>query len=86
MPCLDVLTAARLDRDAGLDRDLGTIATVLHQEAGLPVDRGITRAQATLRLGETEGWVQALALSDVPSMFSYVPPGNVTLDIPTPKM
>ena len=33
------LTAARLDRDADLDRDLGAVATALHHDAGVPAIR-----------------------------------------------
>ena len=51
-PCR-TLTAARLDRDADLDRDYGAVATALHHDAGLPPDAAITRARVTFRPGET---------------------------------
>lgn len=47
-PCR-TLTAAWLDRDADLDRDLGAVATALHHDAGLPADQAIARAGAAFR-------------------------------------
>jgi hypothetical protein len=56
-PRCRTLTAARLDRDADLDRDLGAVATALHHDAGMPADRAIAMAWATFRPGETvRGW------------------------------
>ena len=57
------LTAARLDREADLDRDLAAVADVLHRDAGLLVDTAITRARETFRAGETVGqwWNRAWA-------------------------
>jgi hypothetical protein len=51
-PRCRTLTAARLDRDADLDRDLGAVATALHHDAGMPADRAIAMARATFRPGE----------------------------------
>jgi len=51
------LTAARLDRDADLDRDLGAVATALHHDAGVPADQAIAKAREAFRPGETvRGW------------------------------
>jgi hypothetical protein len=47
------LTAARLDRDADLDRDYAAVATALHRDAGMPADQAIARARETFRPGET---------------------------------
>jgi hypothetical protein len=57
------LTVARSDRAAGLDRDLGAIDTVLHQDAGVPADAAITRARETFRPGESmrTWWKRAAA-------------------------
>jgi hypothetical protein len=59
-PC-HTLTAARLDRDADLDRDYAAVATALHYDAGLPADQAITRAIESFRAGETvrEWWDRA---------------------------
>jgi hypothetical protein len=59
-PCR-ILTAARLDREAELDRDLAAVASALHHDAGLLVDAAITRARETFRPGETvrEWWDRA---------------------------
>jgi len=51
-PCC-TLTAARLDRDANLDRDHAAVATALYHDAGLPADQAITTARETFRPGET---------------------------------
>jgi hypothetical protein len=51
-PCR-TLTAARLDRDADLDRDYTAVATALHHDAGLLVDVAITWARETFRPGAT---------------------------------
>jgi hypothetical protein len=51
-PCR-TLTAARLDRDADLDRDYAAVATALHYDAGVPADQAITRAIESFRPGET---------------------------------
>ena len=58
-----ILTAARLDRDADLNRDLGAVATTLHYVAGLPADQALTRARETFRAGETvrDWWGRAAA-------------------------
>ena len=55
--------AARRDRDADLDRDLGAVATALHYDAGVPADQAITRARETFRPGETvrAWWERATA-------------------------
>jgi hypothetical protein len=50
--CL-TLTAARLDRDADLERDYAAVATALHHDTVLPADQAITRACETFRPGET---------------------------------
>ena len=42
VPRCRALTAARLDRDADLDRDLGAVATALHQDAGVPADQALS--------------------------------------------
>ena len=56
-PRCRTLTAARLDRDADLDRDLGAVATALHHDAGVPADQAIATARETFRPGETvRGW------------------------------
>jgi hypothetical protein len=51
-PCR-TLTAARLDRDADLDRDHAAVATALHYDVSLPADAAITRARETFRPGAT---------------------------------
>jgi hypothetical protein len=59
-----ILTRARLDREADVDRDLAAVAAALHHNAGLLVDVAITRARETFRPGETvrEWWDRAKAL------------------------
>jgi hypothetical protein len=52
-PRCRTLTAARLDRDADLDRDLGAVATALHHDAGVPADQAIATAREAFRPGET---------------------------------
>jgi hypothetical protein len=47
------LAAARLDRHADLDRDLGAVATALHHYAAVPADQAIATARETFRPGET---------------------------------
>jgi hypothetical protein len=47
------LTAARLDRDADLDRDYAAVATALHYDVGVPADQAIATACKTFRPGET---------------------------------
>jgi hypothetical protein len=47
------LTAARLDREVDLDRDLAAVATALHYDAVLSADAAITRARETFRPGAT---------------------------------
>jgi len=51
-PRCGTLTTARLDREAGLDRDLSAVATALHHDAGFLVGVAIARARATFRPGE----------------------------------
>ena len=57
------LTAARLDRDADLDRDYAAVATALHYDTGMPADQAITRAIKSFRPGETvrAWWDRAVA-------------------------
>lgn len=52
-PSHRILTNARLDRDANLDRDYAAVATALHYDIGLPADQAITRAVESFRPGET---------------------------------
>jgi hypothetical protein len=52
-PRCRTLTAARLDREADLDRDLGAVATALHYDVGVPADQSIATARETFRPGET---------------------------------
>ena len=52
-PRCRTLTAARLDRDADLDRDYAAVATALHYDVGVPADEAIARARETFRPGET---------------------------------
>jgi hypothetical protein len=51
-PVCRTLTAARFDRDADLDRDLGAVGTALHQDAGVPADQAIAKAREAFRPGE----------------------------------
>jgi hypothetical protein len=56
-PRCRTLTAARLDRDADLDCDLGAVATALHYDVGVPADQAIAKGREALRPGETvRGW------------------------------
>ena len=48
-----ILTSARLDREASLDRDYAAVATALHYDAGVPADHAINRAIESFRPGET---------------------------------
>jgi hypothetical protein len=42
-PCCRTLTAARLDRDADLDRDLGAVATALQSICWVHFDNAVSR-------------------------------------------
>jgi hypothetical protein len=48
-----ILTAAQLDREADLERDLAALAIALHHNARLLVYTAITTARETFRPGET---------------------------------
>ena len=62
-PPSDILTAARLDREADLDRDLAAVAITLHYDAGLLVDVALGRARDAFRPGATvrDWWDRARA-------------------------
>jgi hypothetical protein len=50
-PRCRTLTAARLDRDADLDRDYAAVATALCHDAGVPADHAIARGVRDLPAG-----------------------------------
>ena len=52
-PRCRTLTAARLDQDAGLDRDYAAVVTAVHHDTGVPADQAIARTRETFRSGET---------------------------------
>jgi hypothetical protein len=63
------LTDARLDRVADISRDLGAVATALHDTTGASVEAALECARETFRVGETvrQWWGRAVATVGQPA-------------------